>query len=280
MQVVLDGQQGIEFSSSGYGTIRPKPDHHRNCSLPGGEHKKTTGFGQSGCFADDASASSIKNKLRQGLARFFASRIHEMPHVIKVDILSFQLEIGALGPYATWQFWMQRRTSLVLARRAGQTLRPTGQITMTHTLAISLILAPFLVACSSPPKQKYAVDYTVGSQVQLSGVAAKAALINDGLVKPTRVSENSLDKEMRLLRAPMPSMPDQAIRADLSDHVIVDILFNEAGDVESVVPKSYQYPVLLEAVLSVARTWKIDPPVEAGRRVKTTVRQAFRFEVQ
>lgn len=85
---------------------------------------------------------------------------------------------------------------------------------------------------------------------------------------------------MRLLRAPMPRMPDEAVRADLSDHVTVDILFNEAGDVESVVPKSFQYPVLLEAVLAVARNWKIEPPVEAGRRVKTKVRQSFRFEVQ
>ena len=89
-----------------------------------------------------------------------------------------------------------------------------------------------------------------------------------------------MNKEMRLLRAPMPRMPDEAVRADLGDHVTVDILFNEAGDVESVVPRSFQYPVLLEAVLAVARNWKIEPPVEAGRRVKTRVRQSFRFEVQ
>ena len=167
-----------------------------------------------------------------------------------------------------------------IARHFCQRLRPAPQITMTHTLAISLLLAPFLVACSTPQKQKYAVDYTVGSEVQLSGVVAEATLIKDGLVKPTRAPGNSLDKEMRLLRAPMPHMPDEAIRADLRDHVIVDILFNEAGDVESVVPKSYKYPVLLNAVLAVARDWKIEPPVEAGRRVKTTVRQAFRFEVE
>jgi TonB family protein len=179
---------------------------------------------------------------------------------------------------------MRWRTSSTLSRRAGQTLRPIKQIAMTHTLAISLLLAPFLVACSSPPKQtspkeKYAVDYTVGSKVQLSGVAAEAA-VKDTYSKSKGASNTPLDKEMRLLRAPMPRMPDQAIRAGLSDHVIVDILFNEAGEVESVVPKSYEYPVLLEAVLSVARAWKIDPPVEAGRRVKTTVRQSFRFEVQ
>ena len=152
---------------------------------------------------------------------------------------------------------------------------------MTHTLAISLFLVPILVACSSPPKPKYTVDYTVGSEVQLSGAAAEAALKKrDELMKPTRAPGNSLDKEMRLLRAPMPRMPDEAIEADLRDHVVVDILFNEAGDVESVVPKSYKYPVLLEAVLAVARKWKIEPPVEAGRRVKTTVRQSFQFEVE
>jgi TonB family protein len=167
-----------------------------------------------------------------------------------------------------------------IARHLCQRLRPAPQITMTHTLAVSLFLAPILVACSSPQKQKYAVDYTVGSEVQLSGVAAEATLIKDGLVKPTRAPGDFLDKEMRLLRAPMPHMPDEAIRADLRDHVIVDILFNEAGEVESVVPKSYKYPVLLNAVLAVAHDWKIEPPVEAGRRVKTTVRQAFRFEVE
>lgn len=171
---------------------------------------------------------------------------------------------------------MQWRTSFALARRAGQTLRPTGQITMTHTLTISLLLASILVACSSPQQQ----TYNVGSEVQLSGVAAEATLIKNGLVKPTRAPGNSLEKEMRLLRAPMPRMPDEAIRTDLRDNVIVDIRFNEAGDVESVVPRSYKYPVLLNAVLAVARDWKIEPPVEAGRRVKTTVRQAFRFEVQ
>ena len=151
---------------------------------------------------------------------------------------------------------------------------------MTHTLALVLLLAPILMACSSPRKQEYAVDYTVGSKAQLSGVAAEAALIRDGLVMPAQAPKNPLDKEMRLLRAPMPHMPDEAIRADLRDHVIVDILFNEAGDVESVVPKSYKHPVLLNAVLAVARDWKIASPVEAGRPVKTTVRQAFRFEVE
>jgi hypothetical protein len=122
---------------------------------------------------------------------------------------------------------------------------------MTHTLAISLLLAPILVACSSPEKQRY----DVGSEVQLSGVAAEATLIKDGLVKPTRAPGNSLDKEMRLLRAPMPSMPDEAIRADLRDHVIVDMLFNEAGDVESVVPKSYKHPVLLIPIPSLTNAW-------------------------
>jgi TonB family protein len=157
---------------------------------------------------------------------------------------------------------------------------------MTHTLAVSLLLAPILVACSSPLKQKpskprYVVDYTVGSEVQLSGVAAEAAVKKqDELMKPTRAPGNSLDKKMRLLRAPMPRMPDEAIEADLKDHVIVDILFNEAGDVESVVPKSYKSDVLLEAVLAAAHKWKIEPPVEAGRRVKTTVRQSFQFEVE
>lgn len=175
---------------------------------------------------------------------------------------------------------MQRRTSFALVRRAGLTLRPTGQITMTYTLAISLLLAPILMACSSPQKQRYAVDYTVGSKAQLSGVAAEAALIKDVSVKPTLEPGNPVDKEMRLLRAPMPRMPDQAIRADLSDHVTVDILFNEAGDVETVVPKSYRHPVLRDAVLAVARNWKIEPPVKAGKRVKIKVQQSFRFEVQ
>ncbi|MBL4952214.1 TonB family protein [Neobacillus sp. YIM B02564] len=75
-------------------------------------------------------------------------------------------------------------------------------------------------------------------------------------------------------------MPDEAIEAGLRDYVTVDILFNEAGDVDSVVPRSYKHPVLLEAVLAVARNWKIEPPIEAGRRVKTTVRQSFQFEVE
>lgn len=157
---------------------------------------------------------------------------------------------------------------------------------MTHNLAIGLLLAPILVACNSPLKstpQKpvYVVDYKVGSEVLLSSVAAEAAVKKqDELKEATRAPATSIDKRMRLLRAPMPRMPDEAIEAGLRDYVTVDILFNEAGDVDSVVPRSYKHPVLLEAVLAVARNWKIEPPIEAGRRVKTTVRQAFQFEVE
>ena len=60
----------------------------------------------------------------------------------------------------------------------------------------------------------------------------------------------------------------------------LSILFNEEGNVESIVPEKYKYLVLVEAVLAVVRDWKIEPPVEAGRRVKTTVQQSFQFEVQ
>lgn len=94
---------------------------------------------------------------------------------------------------------------------------------------------------------------------------------------PAQAPKNPLDKAMRLLRAPMPHMPDEAIRADLRDQVIVDILFNEAGDVESVVPKSDKHTVLPNAALAVARDRKIESAVEAGKPVKITVRQAFRF---
>ena len=144
---------------------------------------------------------------------------------------------------------------------------------MTRNIAISLLLASILIACSSPPKQ----SYRIGSKVYQSEGAAEAAL-TDG--KPKKVSGTLSDQEIRLLRAPMPSMPTEAIRADLSDLVTVDVLFNEEGDVESIVPKNYRYPVLLEAVLAVVRNWKIEPSVEAGRRVKTTAQQSFQFEVQ
>lgn len=144
---------------------------------------------------------------------------------------------------------------------------------MIYTLAISLLLAPILLACSSPPQQ----DYRIGSKVYRSGTAAEAALTD---VKPKEASEISSNKKIRLLRAPMPSMPIEAINADLSDTVTVNVLFNEAGEVESVVPKTYRHPVLLEAVLAVVRQWKIEPSVEAGRAVKTSVQQSFQFEVQ
>lgn len=78
----------------------------------------------------------------------------------------------------------------------------------------------------------------------------------------------------------MPSMPEWAIRNEISDLVTVSILFNEEGNVESIVPKKYKYPVLFEAVLAVVRDWKIEPPVEAGRPVKTTAQQSFQFQVE
>ena len=147
------------------------------------------------------------------------------------------------------------------------------QITMTRNIAIYLLLASILTACSSPPAQ----TYRIGSQVYQSEAAAEAALT---VGKPKKVSGTLADQEIRLLRAPMPKMPEWAIRNEVSDLVTVSILFNEEGNVESIVPQKYKDPVLLEAVLAVVRDWKIEPPVEAGRRVKTTAQQSFQFEVQ
>ena len=144
---------------------------------------------------------------------------------------------------------------------------------MNPTLAISLLLVPILMACSSPPQQ----GYRIGSEVYQSAAAAEAALT---AVKPKEVSGTLSDQGIRLLRAPMPSMPEWAIRNEISDLVTVSILFNEEGNVESIVPKKFKYAVLLDAVLAVVRDWKIDPPVEAGRRVKTTAQQSFQFEVE
>jgi outer membrane biosynthesis protein TonB len=144
---------------------------------------------------------------------------------------------------------------------------------MNPTLAMSVLLAPMLMACSSPPAQ----DYRIGSEVYTSAVAAEAALTGG---KPNKVSGTLADQEIRLLRAPMPSMHEWAVRNAVSDLVTVSILFNEEGNVESIVPRKYKFPELLEAVLAVVRDWKIEPPVEAGRRVKTTAQQSFRFEVE
>jgi outer membrane biosynthesis protein TonB len=77
----------------------------------------------------------------------------------------------------------------------------------------------------------------------------------------------------------MPSMPAWTIRYEISNLVTVSILFNEEGNVESIVPEKFKYPVLLEAVFAVVRDWKNEPFVEAGRRVKTTAQQSFQFEV-
>lgn len=143
---------------------------------------------------------------------------------------------------------------------------------MTGNIGISLLLAFILVGCSSPPAQ----TYRIGSKVYQSEAAAEAALTGG---KPRKVSGILADQEIRLLRAPMPSMPEWAIRNEISDLVTVSILFNEEGNVERIVPKKYKYPVLLDAVLAVVRDWKIEPSVEAGRRVKTTAQQSFQFEV-
>jgi outer membrane biosynthesis protein TonB len=143
---------------------------------------------------------------------------------------------------------------------------------MTRNIAIAFLLASILIACSSPPKQ----SYRIGSTVYQSETAAEAALTGG---KPKEVSGTVSGQEIRLLRAPMPSMPDWAIRNEISDLVTVSILFNEEGNVESIVPKKYKHPVLLEAVLAVVSDWKIEPSVEAGKRVKTTAQQSFQFEV-
>lgn len=147
---------------------------------------------------------------------------------------------------------------------------------MTHNLAISLLLVSMLAACTSPTQQGYRVDYRIGSEVYRSKVAAEAAHTD---VRPKETPQPPPDEKVRLLRAPMPGMPTEAIDAGLSDIVTVKILFDEAGDVESAVPISYKYPVLLDTVLAAVRKWKIDPSIEAGKRVKTMVQQSFRFEV-
>lgn len=160
-----------------------------------------------------------------------------------------------------------------IARHPCQTSSLAPKITRTRALAISILLAPMLIACSSPPQQ----GYRIGSEVYQSAVDAEVALTNG---EPREVFGAPSDQKIRLLRAPMPIMPTVAISADLDDLVTVRILFNEAGDVENVVPGTYKHPVLLEAVLTVVRDWKIEPHVEAGRRVKTTVMQSFRFELE
>jgi outer membrane biosynthesis protein TonB len=144
---------------------------------------------------------------------------------------------------------------------------------MLHNLATSVFVASILMGCSSPPQQ----SYTIGSKVYQTETAAEAALTDAG---SRQVSDNSSPKKIRFLRAPMPRMPAEAFRADLNDRVTVDILFNEAGEVERVVPKNYKHPMFLEAVLAVVRDWKIEPSVEAGKRVKTMAEQSFEFKLE
>lgn len=144
---------------------------------------------------------------------------------------------------------------------------------MTHSIAISLLIASTLMACSTPPQQ----SYRIGSKIYRSDIAAEAALTQaESKLAPAPPSE----EQVRLLRAPMPRMPMEAINADLDDLVTVSIVFNEAGDVETVVPKSYRHQILLDAVLAVVPNWKIEPSVKDGRRIKTTVQQSFQFEAQ
>jgi TonB family protein len=147
------------------------------------------------------------------------------------------------------------------------------QNTMIHSVATSFFIAFILMGCSSPPQQ----TYSIGSKVYQTETAAEAALTDAG---SRQVSDTSSHSKIRLLRAPMPRMPAEAFRADLNDRVTVSILFNEAGDVERVVPKIYEHPMFLEAVLAVVRDWKIEPSVNGGKRVKTTAEQTFEFKLE
>ena len=59
--------------------------------------------------------------------------------------------------------------------------------------------------------------------------------------------------------------------------VVVDISFNELGNVEDVAVVSSSKDSLLQAVLRVVQLWKFAPVTQDGKPQKITARQSFAF---
>jgi TonB family protein len=88
----------------------------------------------------------------------------------------------------------------------------------------------------------------------------------------------SFDAPVQLLRSPQPVMPRKDIAERVSGRVVVDILFGEAGTVEDTRIIESWKDSLSQAVVAAVSQWVIAPATKAGKPVKVTARQSFKFE--
>jgi TonB family protein len=138
------------------------------------------------------------------------------------------------------------------------------------------IVATLLSGCSTDGMSGSYNDYSV-YQVDGSKVVNRrtAELVLASSVAAS--SAGKYDKPVTVLRAPQPVMPLEDTMQGVVGNVVVDISFNELGNVQDVAVVSSSKDSLLEAVLRVVRLWQIAPVTQDGKPQKITARQSFAF---
>lgn len=145
-------------------------------------------------------------------------------------------------------------------------------------LAAPLILAlVFIGGCADKPTSRHYSTYGIGTPSNLR--AAEAAQAYMSAANPLLEQRRS-DKPVRLIRAPQPVMPPQAIDDRIEGEVKIRIIFDETGKVGTVEVVESPHQLLTQAVLQAVKQWAITPATVNGKPEKTVVRQAFVFKAE
>lgn len=145
---------------------------------------------------------------------------------------------------------------------------------MRHLLVTSLVVW-LLCGCADPRS-----TFSVGSSEGLSAADAESLQVENTNALRITYAGARLDQPLRLLKAPQPPMPRQAISQNIEGEVKVAIRFNELGGVEGVKVLSSSHEILAAAVVSTVSAWQIAPVTAGGRPAKATVQQSFKFLIK
>ena len=143
-------------------------------------------------------------------------------------------------------------------------------------LSAIAIVASLLSGCSTDGMSGGYNDYSV-YQVDGSNPLSRRSAEHVLASSVAASSAGKYDKPVTVLRAPQPVMPLEDTMQGVVGNVVVDISFNELGNVDDVAVVSSSKDSLLEAVLRVVRLWQIAPVTRDGAPQKITARQSFAF---
>ena len=152
---------------------------------------------------------------------------------------------------------------------------------MKTVLAFLLIGLIFAGCASQRQESRYYDTYQVkGLSGEFDGESAERALIAAVNSGASTESGPRFDQAAKLVRAPLPIMSKRDIDERTFGTVVVDIRFNEQGEVEQTTIIRSTKDSLSTAVLAAVSTWQIVPLMRDGRTRKLIVRQSFEFKTR